>query len=292
MHQDNTQPARSIVIASYSGEATLTRCLEHLMPQAGAAEVIVAFRGASEIGAALGPRFSGVQFLRGSAGATVFELRSLGVQKARGRLIGMLEDHAAVCDGWVQTIFVGHAICGGPIENEPEGSAHDWALYFIEYGIYMPPMRAGETPMLSGVNIAYDREMLLSCRGVWEKAFYETDVNAAFVQAGHKLILLPDACVRSRLRMPFREAMEHLFTGGMHFGDFRTAKYGRLGRMLWLAAAPAIPFVLLFRIIRITATRRPARLLQIVRALPWLLSLVMAWSAGEATRYARRAPAP
>jgi hypothetical protein len=292
MHEDNTQPALSIVIASWSGETALTRCLEHLIPQASAAEVIVAFRGAFDVGAALGSRFPDVRFVRGAPAATVFELRSLGVQKASGRLIGMLEDHAAVCEGWVPAILAGRTICGGPIENEPEGSAYDWALYFIEYGIYMPPMRAGETPVLSGVNIAYDRETLLRCRGIWEKAFYETDVNAAFVRAGHKLILLPDACVRSRLRMPFREAMEHLFTGGMHFGDFRKAKFGTLGRMLWLAAAPAIPFVLLFRIIRITATRRPARLLQIIRALPWLLPLLAAWSAGEAMSYARRTPAP
>ncbi|CAN5393084.1 hypothetical protein BH20VER3_BH20VER3_19520 [soil metagenome] len=291
MHEDNTQPALSIVIASWSGEAALTRCLEHLIAQAGAAEVIVAFRGASDVGAALGSSFAGVRFVRGPADADVFELRSVGVRHARGRLIGMLEDHAAVCDGWVQAILAGRMICGGPIENEPEGSAQDWALYFIEYGIYMPPMRAGEVPALSGVNMAYDGKTLRSCREVWEKAFYETDVNAAFLRAGHKLILLPDACVRSRLRMPFRGAMEHLFAGGVYFGDFRTAKYGRLGRMFWLLAAPAIPFVLLFRIIRITAARRPARLLQIVRALPWLVLLLVAWAAGEAASYARRAPA-
>jgi hypothetical protein len=153
----------------------------------------------------------------------------------------------------------------------------------------MPPMPAGEAAILSGVNIAYDRDILLNCRAVWESVFYETDVNAALTQAGHKLHLLPKACVRSRLRMPFREAMQHLFSGGIHFGDFRKAKMKRLEQWLWLFVSPAVPLVLLVRIVRLAAVRQPARVIEIIRGLPFLLLLLAAWSAGEAASYARTA---
>ena len=265
------------------------------MPQAGAAEVIVAFRGISDLAALLGSRFPRVRFVRGPADASVFLLRALGVHETRGRLIAMLEDHSAVCAGWAQVILDAHSaglmICGGPIENDAKSEAYDWALYFAEYGIYMPPMPAGPTPILSGVNIAYDRETLLSCRQVWESVFYETDVNAALASAGHNLYMLPEACVTSRLRMRMGEAMKHLFIGGIHFGDFRKAQCGPLARRLWLIAAPAVPLMLLLRIIRLTLTRRPGRMIQIIRALPYLLLLLGAWSAGEARSYARGAAA-
>ncbi len=295
MENRETQPALSVVIASWSGKEALTRCLESLMPQAGTAEVIVAFRGVSDLATLLGSRFLAVRFVRGPADASVFLLRALGVHETRGRLIAMLEDHSAVCAGWAEAILNAYSaanmICGGPIENDAKSSAYDWALYFAEYGVYMPPVPAGETPILSGVNIAYDRETLLSCRRVWESVFYETDVNTALARAGHKLYMLPEACVTSRLRMPMREAMEHLFIGGVHFGNFRKGQSGPFVRRLWIIAAPAVPLVLLLRIIRLTVTRRPARLLQIIRALPYLLLLLGAWSAGEARSYARGATA-
>jgi len=291
MENRETQPRLSVVIASWSGKEALTRCLESVIPQAGAAELIVAFRGVYDLATSVGNLFPNVHFVRGPEDASVFLLRALGVHQAHGRLIAMLEDHSVTCAGWAEAILnahsIGKKICGGPIENDTNSGAYDWALYFSEYGIYMPPMPSGETPILSGVNIAYDRETLLSCRRIWESVFYETDVNAELVKAGHQLYLLPKACVTSRLRMPLRAAIEHLFLGGIHFGDFRTAQSGPFGRRLWLIAAPAVPLVLLFRIVRLTVTRRSARVLQIVRALPYLLLLLGAWSAGEATSYAR-----
>lgn len=288
-----TPPRLSVIVAAWSGKEALTRCLESVIPQVGTAEVIVAFR-ADDIAALLEKHFPEVRAVRGTAEASVFLLRSLGVAEARGRLIAMLEDHSIVCTGWAEAMLAAHVagkmICGGPIENDGDCRSYEWALYFAEYGIYLPPMPAGEMSILSGANIAYDREMLLSCHEVWESVFYETDVNAALVGAGHKLYMLPEACVTSRLRLPLREAIQHLYSGGIHFGDFRKSKSGLFVRWLRLIAAPAVPVVLLLRIIRLTMMRQPARVFQIIRALPYLLLLLGAWSAGEARSYARGDP--
>src|SRR5712691_5375104 len=105
MENRETQPTLSVVIASWSGKEALTRCLESLMPQAGAAEVIVAFRGVSDLATLLGGRFLAVRFVRGPADASVFLLRALGVHETRGKLIAMLEDHSAVCAGWAEAIL-------------------------------------------------------------------------------------------------------------------------------------------------------------------------------------------
>ena len=154
----------------------------------------------------------------------------------------------------------------------------------------MPPMPSDEMTILSGANILYDRATLSSCGSIWESCFYETDVNAALVNAGHKLHMLPNALVISRLRMKLGKALKHLFSGGVHFGNFRQSSSRSSARWLWLIASPAIPIVLLLRIVRVTATRRPDRFVRLLRSLPYLLLLLCAWSLGEAAGYLRNAP--
>lgn len=262
------------------------------MPQAGHAEVIVAYRGLTDLAAALGGRYPTVRFIAGAPDASVFVLRSLAAVPARGHTMAMLEDHAAVGPGWVQSLASARArgwkICGGPIDNGEPATAYEWALYFVEYGIYLPPIPGGETSILSGVNIAYDRTVLQGCREIWATVFYETDVNAALGRAGHKLYMLPEAAVSSRLRMGFGEAMEHLYTGGKHYGRFVKSNSAPLKRVLLVLVAPLVAFVLLWRIIRLTLARQPARWLPLLLGLPALLLLLGAWSAGEAAGYARR----
>ena len=288
-----TRSAFSVVIASWSGEVALRRCLESLMPQAHGAEVIVAFRDILNAAVLADDRFRNVRFVRAPTNATVFQLRSLGVRESRGASIALIEDHSIVCRDWIQTLVsaraAGWMVCGGPIENDSESSSYDWALYFAEYARFMPPMRRGEVTILSGANIFYDRATLWSCRPIWESCFYETDVNTALVNAGHKLHILPDALVTSRLRMKLAEAMEHLFRGGVHFGSFRKSQSRPLMRWFWVIASPAVAIVMLLRITRFTRARRPDRLVQLVRSLPYLLLLLCAWSFGEAAGLLRNA---
>jgi hypothetical protein len=289
-----TYPAFSVVIASFSGEVALRRCLESLMPQTDGAEVIVAFRDGLNAAVLTDDRFRNVRFVRAPADATVFQLRSLGVHETRGPSIALIEDHSVVCPVWFQTLVSAQAadlmVCGGPIENDSESCAYDWALYFAEYARFMPPVGKGEVAILSGANIFYDRATLWSCSSIWKSCFYETDVNAAFINAGHKLRMLPDALVTSRLRMRLGEALKHLFNGGVHYGSFRKSCSRSLARWLWVIASPAVPIVMLLRIVRFTAARRRDRFLRLLRSLPYLLLLLCAWSLGEAAGYLRNAP--
>lgn len=283
----------SVVIASWSGEQAVSRCLDSLLPQSTRAEVIVATNSPSETVAHLEARYAAVRFLRASHNATVFQLRALGAAEARGALIAHLEDHTTVGSQWIEALCSahaeGHGIIGGPVDNGLTDRAHDWALYFCEYGIYMPPLPRGDAQMLSGLNVAYDREILRSCREIWRDALYETDVHGALQAAGQKLYLVPEAWTKSHLEMSLGRAMIHLFGGGRHFGAFRKANSSALARLLWVLASPAVPLFFLLRIIRGVARKQPARLKHVLRGLPYLLLLLGAWGAGEAAGYLGRA---
>ncbi len=288
-------PPISVVIASWSGEQAASRCLDSLRAQSARAEVIVATNSPSETVAHLEAHYPAVRFLRASHNATVFQLRALGAAEARGALIAHLEDHTTVSPQWIEALCSahaeGHGIIGGPVDNGLTDRAYDWALYFCEYGIYMPPLPRGDAQMLSGLNAAYDREILGSCREIWRDALYETDVHGALQAAGQKLYLAPEASVKSHLEMTFGRAMVHLFGGGRHFGGFRKANSSLLARLLWVLASPAVPLVFLLRIVRGVARKQPARLKYVLRGSPYLLLLLGAWGAGEAAGYLGRAPA-
>lgn len=274
------------MVASWSSDASLARCLASLASQSDGVEVIVATNRAPH---ELERRYPRARFLRGPDGATVFRLRALGADAARGRLVAFLEDHAAAGPRWAAALReaygAGHRIIGGPVENGLQSRAVDWALYFVEYGYYMPPMRGGPAPRLSGLNIAYDGALLRACRDVWKEALQENEINDALRARGHTLHIAPEAVVESFLPMTLGYGMGHLRDGGRHFARYRASRCSAARRLVWALGSPLVPAVLFLRLAHAIASRRPVRLFQLLRALPFLTLVLGAWGWGEATGY-------
>lgn len=288
----NDSPDLSVVIASFTSGQALARCLESLAPQLDggiSAEVIAAASLPPAVLGNLEEQFPKVRFLAGPMDADVFRLRSLGVQKATGRQITLLEDHVTVAPGWLAAMALAHRqgslIAGGPVDNGNTERAYDWALYFVEYGLYMPPWQGGPASILSGINVAYDRALLESCRSVWEEALRENEVHDALWAAGHGLHQVPEAWVKSHLEMSLSTAAAHLFVGGRHFGRYRKSQARGFARLFWPLVAPAVPLVLAVRMVRRIIRRQPRRLLKLLAGMPYFLALLLAWSAGEAQGY-------
>lgn len=280
-------PDLTIVVASWSGDASLERCLASLEAQRGDAEVLVATNRAP---GTLAQRHPHARFLQASADADVPRLRKIGAEAARGRLVALLEDHAAPVPRWAAALReahgAGHGIIGGPVENGSRASALDWALYWVEYGAYMPPMPAGPVPRVSGLNVAYDRALLQDCREVWAEALLENEVNDALRAKGHGLHLAPGAVVESFLPMSLAYGMRHLYEGGRHYARYRSCRVPATTRAFLALASPLVPAVLFARLARAVAARRPGRLLEVARSLPFLALLLGAWGWGEASGYA------
>jgi Glycosyl transferase family 2 len=284
--------AFSVVVASFSGEEALARCLETLVPQG--AEIVAATTAGPRALAGLEARFGGVRFLSAAPGTSVFRLRTLGLAETRGARVALTEDHCTVAPDWLASLQTaherGHAIVGGPVENGLTG-IYDWTLYLCEYGAFLPPVPDGPTRVLSGVNVSYAREALLSCRPSWSEAFRENEVHDALHMAGHSLYRCAAARVTSHLRLPLREAMAHLFAGGRHYGRYRMSRAVPLRRALLLAAMFAVPAWLFGRLALAVLERHPRRLVTLLLGLPYVACLLGAWSAGEAAGYlGSRAP--
>lgn len=272
----------SVVVASFSAAPALARCLESLPAADPEIEVIVSV---AEAVPDVATRFPRVKFLTAPPGSSVFRLRSLGIDESRGQVIALTEDHCTAGPGWprllCEAVEAGRPAVGGAVENGRTQSTHDRALFLCEYGVHLPPLAEGATASLTGVNVAYQRERLWSCRAVWAEGFYENEVHDALREAGCALFRVP-AVVRSHLAFSFHEAAAHLYRGGLRFGAYRAGRKDWPRRALLLLAAPAVPGLLVVRLLRGLFERRPQAARAALRDLPSLFVLYLAWGAGEA----------
>ncbi len=286
-------PQLSVVIASWGNEALLLRCLDSVHAQrervAISTEIIVVTSLSAttlERMCAGWPQVSGESL----PGASVLRLRAVGAARARGDLVAFIEDHVTVGPAWadalVQAHTSGHGIIGGPVANGLVRRAFDWALYFVEYGVYMPPMAAGPVRAVSGVNVAYDRALLLGCRAVWEHALSENEVNDALGADGHAACMVPGVWVAAHLPMSLSQAMAHQYQGGRHFAQYRARKLPLVMRFAWLLASPAVPLVLFVRIARHVLAQAPEHAAHLVRGIGYFVPILGAWSVGELVGYA------
>ncbi|MBI2822267.1 MAG: glycosyltransferase [Acidobacteria bacterium] len=280
--------ACSVVIASFSGEDSTRACLESIAAPAGRVELIVATNDREEAVGRLQRRFPWIRFLPAPSGTPVFKLRSLGVARAQGQIVVLIEDHCIASEGWIEgfcaAVRDGFPIVGGTVQSGAR-RVSDWALFCCEYAAFMPPVASGMVPYLSAVNTAYRRELLAGCQDVWKEAFYENEVHDALAAAGHTFRLEERARVKSHLTMPPGAAVSHLFSGGRHFGHYRGRRSSLAARLLRVLLSPAVPLVLLARIFRIVAARRPDQLGATLLGLPLMFCFLAAWSAGEAVGY-------
>jgi glycosyltransferase involved in cell wall biosynthesis len=274
----------SIVIASVAREQSLRECLESATDEANGAEIVVATSEEPQT-LELRAKFPHVRFIIRPAEASVFELRSAGIEAAHGDIIALAEGHTTFAPGWLSALLdahaKGHEIVGGPVDNGLTKTIGDWALYCSEYVAFMPPLPQGPAAVLSGVNVSYRRALLQSCHAVWEKAFYETDVHDELVARGHKMHRASAAIAYSHLRMGLIEGMGHLFRGGRKFGGHRRGMSTALGLLKWVITLPLVPVVLVARIMR-HMVRRPSKMFIVVLGIPRIVLLISAWSLGEA----------
>lgn len=314
-------PVISVVIASFSGIESLERCLASLRPWDSTAQVIVASNLPAEQLKQLGARFGDIRIIQQSE-ADVFALRAVGVKAASAKGIAMTEDHVTFEEGWVEAIVEGlrqQPVVGGPIDNGLSG-LWDWALFACEYITFLPAgprgaatvldpggnprpeyggRESGDTAVargspclpagvLSGVNVAYRRELLEGCSEVWRESFHENEVHDALHDKGHELHRIESAGVSSHLKMTLGGAMDHLFGGARHYGRYRKGRTAGWRRRLLLPMTLLVPAVLLKRIFSAAVAKRPGRIGTLLLGLPLIGCLITAWTCGEALGYLSR----
>jgi hypothetical protein len=277
----------SIVIAAWNGNASLERCLRSLGDDARAAdtEVIVVANFEPE---KLAGEFPFVCWIKMPAGTTVPELRTAGIFRSTGEIVALAEDHCTFGERWCAEVKKAHesphAAIGGSVENASTQRALDWAVYFFDYGKFMPPMRAGVARALSGANVSYKQPALMEVESSFRSGFHEAVTHAEIVKRGYAIYLAPAVVVYHHKNYKIKPATTLAYHLARSYAGKRVGGASALRRVLFVLGSPALIVLLPARVIAGILSKK-RHIGALVRSLPHLLLLTSSWSWGEFRGY-------
>jgi len=284
------QPDLSVVVVTLVDTDHLQHCLEALAGQNARAnfETIVPCDETLGDTASLMTAFPGVIFIDLAGRHTYAQLRAIGAHRAKGRLLAVTEDHCLPDPDWVQSIVAAHngpaVAIGGVVKKQGPDRSLNWAVYFLDYLRYMPPVEEHETHELTDLNVSYKMSALREIAEVWEREFHEPEVHAALERNGGRLLLSPSIGVHQRRQLRIGHALWDRYAFGRLFGSTRAASLSGAKRLVYAVLAPVLPVLLVVRLVRHILNKKRHRQ-EFFLALPYIILLASAWAWGECIGY-------
>lgn len=290
-----SEPRRAecaVVVASNRDPALLHACIDSLAPQCAAAgaALLVARAGALSAGDRARLEAHRADVLHAAEGATIPELRGLGMRAADADLVAVTEDHCVAAPDWLDQLRAASAsgvdVVGGGMDNARRSRAVDWGAYFSEYGFFSSerPAQAPHAgvPLLTGANVAYARSVAPTVAAWAAAGAWENVAHQRLAAEGRVLRFAPRAVIRQNKSYGFGAFCVDRYQHGRDYARTRLAVEAGSNRGFLLAVTPALPFLLTLRVARAAARGRWPTFF---RALPVTFVFLAAWSLGEAVGY-------
>jgi hypothetical protein len=114
----------------------------------------------------------------------VFELRARAVERARGEIIALTEDHCIVGQDWCQQILDAFAAnpsamaVTGPVLNGSIDHLIDWANFLHTFGSVFPPVNEGQRERVPpAANVAFRRSAIDAAGGPLPAGRIELEIS-------------------------------------------------------------------------------------------------------------------
>lgn len=285
-------PALSVVIASLDPGPVVFDCLARLERQANdALEILVVDGSRDDTAAQIRARFPRVRVFDAPAPRSVPHLRGIGLAEAAAPLVGILDPHCLVGDGWVAEAIRVHRDRSEPAAAGPvmlDGSQRRelaaWVGYLFDYWEFVPPVAEGLATVLPGNNIVYKREALPDADTLRRHGFWKAFTNAGLQAAGKQLWMSPALTVQLRRRLSAAEFVRSRWHYGRSYAAMRTEGAPLAVRLLRAMGAPLLPLVFLARQGR-GLVRKSGHRAWFLASLPLLAVCHVSWAVGELCGY-------
>ena len=232
-------------------------------------------------------RFPWVELIQTSKLMPVPQMRNFALPRVRGEIVGFVEDHALLPEGYLRNlvgVFArGYRVAGGPVENANPQSVASRVHHFCEYHNFLSTVNEGEIADLPGSNFAYHKDVL-EMLGRFPEGTYgvETHTHNRMKQEGNRLHFCHGLSVHHINETNITAVMSRRFTYGRLFA-------ARRGFSVWkrLAYIVLSPLVVLAEYVRIFMHVRRDRthLKRFARCTPLLIPTLVVWMAGECLGY-------
>jgi glycosyltransferase involved in cell wall biosynthesis len=290
MSRDDASKKLSVVVVASNDAVALEKTLASLTGAAKSpdTETIAVCNFDGAVLASLQQKFPFIKTAVLPKDTSVAALRTRGVQLANGEIIAFVEDYGFVDDRWLAEIKKAHdsgfSVVGGAIENKCPNRLLNWAVYFFDYGRYMPPLEAGLTATLSGMNVSYNRKALEKFAETYREGFHETFVHEQLKSSGYELYLAPSAIVYLSKDYKLGATVQSFFALARSFATRRVVYKTRSKRALLALGSCLLPVLLPLRTVLCVLPKKK-HLLSLVLCVPHLSVLMTGWAAGEFCGY-------
>lgn len=250
-------PAMSVILVTPDRYQTIARTVSALRAQATANRlelVIVApDRRALEMPDADRQAFASVSVVAIGDVRRLAVAHAAGVNAATASVVAFAEDHAFPAPGWAEALVAAHSGpwtgVGPAMRNANPESLTSWADFLLGYGRWRVPIRSGAVDHLPGHNSSYKRAALLAFREeLAERLQAPALLHDDLVRRGHRLYLEATASVSHVNFATWSVWVRLRFHAGRAFAAARARNWSVGRRMMFVLAAPAVPFVRLARI--------------------------------------------
>ncbi len=282
-------PRLSVVIASVNGWSVLEPTLRALdaQPERDTMQIVVV----DVVGGATRERIRShqppVDCVAVEERLTIPRLRYLGVQRANGEIVAILEDHGEVDRDWARQMLDAHegpwGAVGGVVENG-RGGLVNWAVFFCEYTTYMAPVPEGEHADLPGNNIAYKRPHLLRHARVLDEGKWESWLNDRLRADGVPIASTNRAIVRHIKPFRLGDFLAQRFHFARSYAGMRRVEQSRIQRLVYGFGSLALPALLMLRVTR-NAFQKRRHLGRFVLCAPLIALFLTVGSFGEMLGY-------
>jgi glycosyltransferase involved in cell wall biosynthesis len=282
-------PLVSIVIASVNGMPMIAECLDAIENQKGAVacEVLVVDRCGEPTRAEIRQRFprGNITVIAAPERTSIPKLRAIGMTRARGRLIAILEDHVNVVPTWLEGIqrlhMAGHQVMGGPVENAAVDRITDWAVFFCEYARFMSPTPHGHVDAIAGSNAVYDRLALERLGAALQDEVWEGFLHQKLAALGIPFHCDPAIAVHHKKEFGFWYFMSQRYHYSRSFAGTRLAEGAAWKRLAYSGATVLLPPLLLWRMATTIWPKRDHRR-TFLTAVPLICVFLASYAWGEA----------
>ncbi|MDB5349813.1 MAG: putative glycosyltransferase [Planctomycetota bacterium] len=278
----------AVILASVDASPSFEASVRGFLAEVGDhGEIVVVDASGKDLISRFGEFSSRIRVIETRPGSLAPELWRDGLNSTVADLVAFSTCQMVPRTGWLAAMVeglsrTGAAGAGGPISPAGGLSPTDRALYLLRYANYLPPVP--ESPVFDppGDNAMYRRERLVGLEHAWRDGFWEVEVHKCLRGRGEELVAVQAATVEFIGGVSLGPAVTHRMAHARHFGAGRSRGDRLSTRLARMAMAPAVPPLLLARIVR-NLRSRGEPIGPWLSAIPSLGVLLSTWSLGEAT---------
>lgn len=216
------------------------------------------------------------------------ELRAIGMARATGEIVSIIEDHCIVQDGWFREILKAHdkgyQAVGGTVVNGSVERSIDWAVFLCEYSGVMPPIPDGEVSGITGNNVSYRKAILDRVDESVKKECWEFFLHQELSKQGVTFLSAPSIVVSHKKEFGFWYFMAQRYYYSRSFAGMRRKRTSLPVRLVYCCASPLLPGLMLWRMTR-QVLNKQQHVGTFLRTLPLQAAFMVSYAVGEFVGY-------